>query len=97
MGSSLDAKYSVAHMATKMDWYTPCMIWSRGGSSIRSVCGAKGWEVDWVCGRGVRVYVFEKGVSLGYLDGVFLGWVNGCELGASDGVFLGNFEWTLDG
>ena len=84
-------------MATKVDWYSLCVIWSRGGMSGRSDGGCKVWVVGWVYGRGFCGCIFVKCVFLGYLDGIFLGQVNGCELGASDGFFLGNFKWTLSG
>ena len=82
MGSILDGGYSVVCVAIKVAWYSPCVIWSRGGTSGRSDGGCKGWVVGWVCGRGFCGCGFVKGVLLGYLDGIFLGRVNGCELGA---------------
>ena len=95
--SRIDDGYSIARVITKMDWYSSSVRWSRGGASGSSGDGCKVRVVSWVCGRGFCGYNFVKGVTLGYLDGIFLGQLNGCELGASDGVFLRKFEWTPAG
>ena len=52
VGSSLDDKYSVTCVATKVAWYIPCVIWSRGRASGRSDGGILEWVVCWLCGRG---------------------------------------------
>ena len=52
MRSSLDDEYSVTCVATKVAWYIPCVIWSRGGASGRSDGGRLEWVVGWVYGRG---------------------------------------------
>ena len=48
VGSRLDGEYSVTRVATKVAWYSPCMICSRGGASASSGDGCKGWVVGWV-------------------------------------------------
>ena len=39
VGSSLDDKYSVTCVATKVARYIPCVIWISGGASVRSDYG----------------------------------------------------------
>ena len=36
VGFRLDDEYSVTRMATEVVWYSPCVMWSRGGVSGRS-------------------------------------------------------------
>ena len=81
MRYSLDYEYSVTCVADKVAWYSPCMGWSRVGSSGRSFGGIKIWVVGWVCGRVFCGCVFVKGALLRYFDRILLGQVNGCELG----------------
>ena len=52
MGSSLDDEYSVTHVATEVAWYSPCVMWSRGGANGTNDGGRLEWVVCWVCGRG---------------------------------------------
>ena len=52
VGYSLDDKYSVTCVATEVAWYSPCVMWSRGGASGRSDGGRLEWVVGWVSGRG---------------------------------------------
>ena len=90
-------------VATKVVWYSPCVILSRGGESGRSVGGCKGWVVSWVYVRWFYLYGFVKGLLLRYLGGIFLGRVSSCELGSLDGVsweilngpWLGDLEGFL--
>ena len=50
-------------MADKVAWYIPCMIWSRGGVSGRSVGGGKVWVVGWLCERVFYGYFGVKCVA----------------------------------
>ena len=111
MVSNLYGEYSVTHAAAKVAWYSPYMRWSRGGVSVRSVGGDKGWVIGLGCGRGFSGYGFLKDVLLGYCGGSFMGQVNGWELGHHmdfpweifngpwlgdlEGFLFGNFRWTL--
>ena len=49
---SLEYGYSVTRVATKMAWYSPCVIWIRGGKSASSNGGIILQVVGWVCVRG---------------------------------------------
>ena len=60
MRSSLDDEYSVTCVATKVAWYIPCVIWSRGGASVRSDGGCKVWVIGWMYGRGFYGYGFSE-------------------------------------
>ena len=62
VGFSLDDEYSVTRVDATVDWYNPCVIWSRCGASGRSVDGMKGRVIGWVYGRGLSVCFFVKGV-----------------------------------
>ena len=52
VGSRLDDEYSVTCAATEVAWYSPCVMWSRDGSSGRINGGNLEWLVSWVYGRG---------------------------------------------
>ena len=52
MGSILDEKYSVTHVASNAAWYIPCVRCSRCGASAGSVGQRIGWVVGWVFERG---------------------------------------------
>ena len=95
--SSLDDKYSVTSVVTKVLWYSLCLIWIKGGASRRSDGGCTWWVVGGVGGRLLCGYGFMNAIMLWYLDGIFLGRVNGCKLGASDGDFQENIIWTPAG
>ena len=45
VGSSLDVEDSVTRVAANAVWYSPCVIWIRGGASGRIL-------VNWLCVRG---------------------------------------------
>ena len=62
MVSSLDDEYSVTYVATKETWYSPCVIWGRGGASGGSVGRRKVWVVDWGCVRAFYGCVFVIGI-----------------------------------
>ena len=62
----------MTHVATKGAWYSPCVQWSRGGASGRSVGGIIVWAVGWGCGRSFSVCVFVKVVQLGYCNAILL-------------------------
>ena len=95
MVSSLDGKYSVTPVASKVACNSPCMLLSRGGVSVSSAGGSKVWLVGLGCGRVFSGYGFVKGVWLGSCDVILLCGLNGWEFGASDGIFLENFVSTL--
>ena len=72
MGSSLDDDYGVTCDATRVAWYSPCLILNRGGESGNSYGGCKGWVVGWVGERGFCGCDFLNGMLLGYLDEILL-------------------------
>ena len=71
VGSILDDNYSVTRVATTVAWYLPCMICIRSGDMGRSVGGVKIYVAGWVCGRGFYIYIFVKGMLLGYFMGFY--------------------------
>ena len=64
MGSSRDDDYSVTRVATEVAWYSPCVMWIRGGASVRSDGGRLEWVVGWVCGRGFVGIESGNGLAL---------------------------------
>ena len=52
VGFILDNEYGVARVATEVAWYSPCVMWSRGGASGRSDGRILEWSVEWLWGRG---------------------------------------------
>ena len=48
----LDDEYSVTCVVTEVAWYSPCVMWSRGGASGSIGGGRLEWVGGWVCGRG---------------------------------------------
>ena len=65
MGSIFDGKYSVTRVSTEVAWYSPCVLWSRGGSSGSRNCGVLELVVSQVCGRGFVGIEFLNGLALG--------------------------------
>ena len=80
----------------KVDWYSPCMIWGRGGDIGRSVGGMQIWGVGWVYGRGFCGQDFGKvcywGISM-----IFSGIGEWVWTWVIRWISLGNFEWTRTG
>ena len=62
VGSVLEYKYSVTCVASKVDWYRLCVIWSKGGAIARSGVGRIILVVVGVYGRGFVGCEFVKGV-----------------------------------
>ena len=70
--SSLEYEYSVTQEAAKTAWYSPCVRWSLGGVSGRSLGGKVRWVVGWVCGRMFSWCEKGKSMELGACDGILL-------------------------